>query len=243
VFESVTDPDLSDHVRFFKALRALLGDRSRSVWIFTTNYEFLIERAASIVRMPLLDGFRGSVLRYFDVENLSSVYGVPDRERFVPHGGPVIRLVKLHGSLDWWKNGEGVYSTLAPGMVKDAERAMILPRRRKLVETLDSPFAELFRTAAQAIGTKCKYLVSCGYGYGDEHINETLLFPRVREGKAKLTALVKHDAQCPAELADCRAFSYGTDSTCYKGGRKEDCATGLWQFEKLVDMLCENAGI
>ena len=120
---------------------------------------------------------------------------------------------------------------------------MVLPRRRKITETLDMPFGEIFRLSEKVIGSQCKYLVSCGYGFGDEHINSTLLLPKVQQGKIKLTALVKDDTTNLDELRSLSAFSFGTMSSIKKNGSLLTVGTDLWQFDKFVNLLCKHAGM
>lgn len=248
VMNDVEKPNLEDHILFFSALRSIFEGRSETVWIFTPNYDLLFELAASHVKVPLIRGFIGTSLRYFDINSLKFDIGEVRRKGFLPLKRPIFRLIKLHGSLDWWKEktenpSPPVYSTQHPKQIKDpVERVMVLPRRQKVRETLDHPYNEIFRFAQSVLGTRCKYLVSCGYSYGDEHINTTLLLPKLQNREIRLVAFLKDDTSNLDPFKQCRSFSFGTEGISKKEGNINNEGTELWQFKKLVDLLVEHAG-
>lgn len=98
----------------------------------------------------------------------------------------VVRLTKLHGSLDWHFNKadrlirrKGIPFG-APGDHTDVPKkpidtVMIYPNPAKDVETTQYPYAELFRDFAAAICRPNAVVVTYGYGFGDDHINRVLL--------------------------------------------------------------------
>jgi hypothetical protein len=55
-----------------------------------------------------------------------------------------------------------------------AESVMIYPNPAKDIETLNYPYAELFRDFAAAICRPNSSLVAYGYGFGDDHINRII---------------------------------------------------------------------
>lgn len=244
VLSSTTKPYLDDHIRFFTALNRLLSGRSESVWIFTPNYDLLFEIAASLAKVPLFNGFFGTSLRFFNIQAFDLMLGAKDGQRFSPLTQPLFRLIKLHGSLDWWKDETSVFNTQSQDQIqKNVTRVMILPRRRKVTETLEAPFGDIFRFSDRIIGTRCKYLVSCGYGYGDEHINGTLLLPKVQQAKIRLTAFMKSDTPNLDPFKNCPPFSFGNETFIEKAGNIQNVGTDLWQFDKFVDRLCKHAGV
>jgi hypothetical protein len=98
----------------------------------------------------------------------------------------VLRLTKLHGSLDWSFNtnerrmhrkglpfGAANEHTEMPSA--PVETVMIYPNPAKDVETTQYPYAELFRDFAAAICRPNAVVVIYGYGFGDDHINRVLL--------------------------------------------------------------------
>jgi hypothetical protein len=237
-------PILDDHIRFFNALKSVYMGRAESIWIFTTNYDMLFEIAASIINIPICNGFIGTSFNYFNIECLKMNSGFISGNKFSPFAQPVVRIIKLHGSLDWWKDNSAIYNTLVPNYIKNnLELLMILPRKKKITETLDSPFGELFRFSERVIGSTCKYIVSCGFSFGDEHINETLLLPKLQQSKIKLTAFIKSDNTNLDSFKQYASFSYGTQFTCKKLNVYENKGSELWQFNKLVDLICKYSGV
>jgi hypothetical protein len=51
---------------------------------------------------------------------------------------------------------------------------MIYPNAAKDVETIDYPYAELFRDFAASVCRPNSSLVTYGYGFGDDHVNRVL---------------------------------------------------------------------
>lgn len=244
ILSSTKKPYLDDHIRFFTALNRLLSGRSESVWIFTPNYDLLFEIAASLAKVPLFNGFIGTSLRFFNIQTLDLMLGAKDGQRFSPLTQPLFRLIKLHGSLDWWKDETSVFNTQSQAQIqKNVSRVMILPRRRKVTETLEAPFGDIFRFSDRILGPRCKYLVSCGYGYGDEHINGTLLLPKLQQAKIRLTAFIKSDTPNLDLFKNHPPFSFGNETFIKKAGNIQNVGTDLWEFDKFVDLLCKHAGV
>ena len=107
VIHDVASPNLEYHLKFLKGLKKLMQHRNESVWIFTTNYDLIFELAASIAKVPIYNGFEGIAQRFFDIERIELAYGKINtvNRRFEPFNEPHIKLVKLHGSVSWFKEG------------------------------------------------------------------------------------------------------------------------------------------
>jgi hypothetical protein len=95
----------------------------------------------------------------------------------------VVRLTKLHGSLDWsYRNGFVRKIGLPFGAGVDhlsvistpSESVMVYPNAAKDRETSEYPYVELFRDYAAAVCRPNSVLVTYGYGFGDEHINRVI---------------------------------------------------------------------
>lgn len=240
----VDTPDFSDHIRFFTALNKIFSGKSETIWIFTPNYDLLFEIAASKVKVPLVNGFVGTSLRFFNNQSFHHSIGTVEGKQFYNYRNPVFKIMKLHGSLDWWKCNDSIYSTENRNYLSTpSQRAMVLPRKKKITETLESPYSDIFRYSERILGAECKFLVSCGYSFGDEHINDTLLLPKLHESKIKLTAFVKDEPQSFEKFKLYNSFFYGSETSIKNGNRVEALGTELWNFEKLVDLLCEYAGL
>ncbi|MCO5093370.1 MULTISPECIES: SIR2 family protein [Alphaproteobacteria] len=156
--------------------------------VFTTNYDRLIEHGCDLAGLRIIDRFVGALTPVFrstrvEVDVHYNPPGIRGEPRFMEG---VIRLTKLHGSLDW------LFSTtdrkiLRKGIPfgaptdhtdlpkKPVDTVMIYPNPAKDVETTQYPYAELFRDFAAATCRPNAVVVTYGYGFGDDHINRVLL--------------------------------------------------------------------
>lgn len=157
--------------------------------IFTTNYDRLIEFACDLAGVHVLDRFVGSIEPVFRSSRLGldlhyNPPGIRGEPRYVEG---VVRLTKLHGSLDWrfqagpWGRQEVARVALPfgadaahPAVAQHGASIMIYPNAAKDVETLEYPYADLFRDFAAASCQPNGVVVTYGYGFGDDHINRVL---------------------------------------------------------------------
>ncbi len=149
--------------------------------IFTTNYDRLIEYGCDKAGIRIMDRFLGSIEPTFNSTrlNLDMHYnppGINEDPRYL-HG--VVRLTKLHGSLDWVAHKDRV--TKAPVgfgdtsfKPKSEDNIMIYPNPSKDMDSIHYPYSELFRDLAAAICRPNSTLVVYGYGFGDEHVNRII---------------------------------------------------------------------
>lgn len=244
LFLGINNPYKNDHILFFSALKRLFYGKDENIWIFTTNYDLLLETTASYSGIFLSNGFIGSGIQYFYPQSLLFKYGTLRSNVFSPVKEPKIRLIKLHGSLNWWKSSNSILAYESTSIDNKAYRIIVLPRKKKIIETLDSPYDQLFHISSNIIGGECKYLVSCGYSFNDQHINETLLLPKLQQSKITLTAFLKDENQNLNQFKTFPSFSFGTESSSKKINSSETKeGTELWQFDKFVELLAKTAGI
>jgi len=153
--------------------------------LFTTNYDRLIEHGCDLAGLHVLDRFVGALSPVFRASrlNIDIHYNPPGIRGEPRYLEGVIRLYKLHGSIDWrWEEKElRRYAvpfgapTNHPDIPKEPSGSvMIYPNPAKDVETLDYPYAELFRDFAAAVCRPNTSLVTYGYGFGDEHVNRVI---------------------------------------------------------------------
>jgi hypothetical protein len=236
VINEIAGPNLEYHLKFLKGLKKLMLHRNESVWIFTTNYDLVFELAASIAKMPIYNGFEGISQRFFDIERIELTYGkINSNRRFEPFNEPHIKLVKLHGSISWFKEEDEIVESFSPDQ-KD-NRCMILPKRTKVTETLESPYDKLFRYASSIIGKQCKFIVSCGYSYRDEHINDILFIPKLRNNSIRVFALSKEETHEILKLKDYPSFHYMVNNKLHYNGQQTIGTYDLWDFKKFVELF------
>ena len=158
--------------------------------IFTTNYDRLIEYGGDLLGLRILDRFVGRLEPVFRASRLGvdlhyNPPGIRGEPRYLEG---VVRLTKLHGSVDWRQGESGVGG---PRIVREAlpfgapsdhpalpssprEGLIVYPNTAKDIETLEYPYAELFRDFAAAVCQPNTVVVTYGYGFGDDHINRVL---------------------------------------------------------------------
>lgn len=235
---SVANPKLDHHVRFLELLKQRTFGNPCCVYVFTTNYDILFELAGAIAGVVIETGFVGSVERFFDHQRFTTACGAMRANRqFTEHAVLTIRLIKLHGSVSWFARDGRVFERHPGSIALTEKRVMVLPRRGKVMDTLLHPHDALFRAASLALGNDCKYLASCGFSFGDEHINANLIGPAVTGGKIKLFALSALETQGMANLKAAPAFSAGFDGSGIAGGVVHANGTDLWKFSKFVELF------
>lgn len=228
---SVASPDFQHHIRFFQGLKRRTFGLPSTVWIFTTNYDVLLETAAAMAGVRLENGFSGATTRFLDIGRLAQIHGNSDGQRFVPHTGLIVKLIKLHGSLSWYAEGGQVLEQHPTSLAPTLARTMVLPRRRKVMDTLSPPYDQLFALANRTIGTECKYLISCGFSFGDEHINQNILLPALRAGRCRLSALCGFDPPGLNDFKTLPTFTGAFPTHAWSRTTQTTDTTALWQFD------------
>lgn len=168
-------------VDLYRQFYQSVGTRSRGLrppWVFTTNYDLFNERALDRNAIPYSNGFTGTVERFFN----PSVYRLALAEqldisskRWSAVDG-FIHLCKLHGSVNWVENEDtGLFSITekhAPNA--DDDRVMIYPTPAKQNASFGSPYADMFREFQRQVVQDQSVLVTMGYSFGDEHVNNII---------------------------------------------------------------------
>lgn len=139
------------------------AQRTSPLEFFTTNYDTLLEEALEEARVPYFDGFIGSRRTFFDADAIEQ-----DR---LPAAWA--RVWKIHGSIHWYQTKDGaVYRSL---ISDGGERRVIHPSNLKYAESRRMPYlAMLDRLRAFLCGSS-SFLVTIGYSFGDQHLNEVIL--------------------------------------------------------------------
>ncbi|MGO8598999.1 SIR2 family protein [Rhizobium ruizarguesonis] len=156
--------------------------------VFTTNYDRLLEYGCDLAGIRTIDRFVGALNPVFRASRVDVDYhynppGIRGEPRFMEG---VLRLTKLHGSLDWsYDAGQRFIRRIglpfgAPKTHTDlprepVETVMIYPNPAKDFETTYYPYAELFRDFAASVCRPNAVLFVYGYGFGDDHINRIIL--------------------------------------------------------------------
>jgi len=218
--------------------------------LFTTNYDRVVEHGCDLVGLQVLDRFVGALSPVFRSSRLSvdMHYNPPGMRGEPRYLEGVVRLCKLHGSLDWrWLESELMRVGLPfgadekhPAIPEEPfDSVMIFPNPAKDVETLDYPYAELFRDFAASICRPNSSLVTYGYGFGDDHISrviaDMLTIPSTH------LVIIARDAPSPGKPDDAsNASRQRIIRFCTKVGRRAQISLLLGSHFGDLTTLVEN---
>jgi hypothetical protein len=159
--------EIEFHQAFIAALfdgRSNLEARSRVMFI-TTNYDTLLEDALTLARRSVHDGFSAGGIGYWIGHDQAYVETLSPQTH---------QLIKLHGSVDWLRAGDGtlVRGRYGTRYLSNLSETIIYPQATKYVETQRDPFANLFGAFRRVLQVSQSHvLCTVGYSFGDEHVN------------------------------------------------------------------------
>ncbi|MFQ2919960.1 SIR2 family NAD-dependent protein deacylase [Aeromonas allosaccharophila] len=159
--------EIKPHYEFIEALlinQSNLERRSKTTF-FTTNYDTLLEDALALHKKVVCDGFSGGAVGFWNAEKEFS-HAATDSNTY--------HLYKLHGSIDWHRDDDFglVRARYGTKYLSAPENIMIYPQATKYIETQKDPFASLFLGLRKTLmNGQQNTLLTCGYSFGDEHIN------------------------------------------------------------------------
>lgn len=136
--------------------------RAHPVEVFTTNYDLLMEEAFEACRVPYFDGFVGTDRPFFDLGSME-LETLPSRWA---------RLWKIHGSINWWMREDGGVERHSDA--RDCKRKLIHPSNLKYAESRRMPYLAMLDRLRSFLLRGQGVLVTCGYSFQDQHINEVL---------------------------------------------------------------------
>lgn len=207
------------------------ADRKHSIEIFTTNYDYLFELGMEDRNIPYYDGFTGSYRPFFDPESVDNL-GFLSKQT---------KLWKIHGSLGWhldfskqkvWRKDS------------DNEDILIYPSALKYADSKKQPYVALMDRLTNFLKQPDTVLITCGYSFNDEHINERILTALKSDSTAYVCGLYYDIVRCNNR----KDYSLTKDShvtrlaeTCSKisilGCRNAiiGCKYGKWKLKREPD--------
>ena len=161
--------------QFYKKL--VLRDRSLPrPWVFTTNYDHFNELAMDRLGIPYANGFSGVVERRFNPASfryaLAEQLDVASRKWTAVDA--FVYLCKLHGSVTWTEDDHGLFPIREVWPPDTKKNILIYPTPAKQNSSLGSPYADLFREFQFRIVREQSVLITAGYAFGDEHVNNII---------------------------------------------------------------------
>jgi len=145
--------------------------------IFTTNYDYLFEIALEGAGIPYFDGFSGSFEPFFCPE------AVEDVEAY-PH---LVKLWKMHGSLGWTYR-ESDKAVIRQNSAPE-DSILIYPSHLKYNSSKKQPYVGLIDRLCAFLQQDDAVLFTCGYSFGDNHINERIVTSLRRGANSHVIAM------------------------------------------------------
>ncbi len=173
------------------------ASRKNAVEVFTTNYDYLFEIGFESKKLSYFDGFVGGYKPFFDPVSVENDYLIPKWTR----------LWKLHGSLGWG------YDDKEERIIRSREISddgiVIYPSMLKYDDSRKQPYSSYIERLSSFIKKDDGVLFICGYSFGDEHINDTIINALAQSKSTTVIALVFDK-------------SFEEDSTAIKVGRNSN---------------------
>lgn len=187
LFEWVT---LSDYRKgnYFSGIGRLANQLNTSLRIFSLNYDICVERAFNNNDLKIETGisqdtYEWSSLRFDDQ---------PDEQS--PHA----YLYKVHGSIDWKKQENGLPTYSETPIREDPQ--VIFGTAVKL-RSLDPYLFNLYEFRKFLLHDSLKFIVVIGYSFSDDHINRLLQQSMQQRIYTKIIIVAPYDQDSDHELA------------------------------------------
>lgn len=177
------DEKIVDTYKQFYRKLSLRDSNLQKPNVFTTNYDLFSERAMDNLGISYTNGFSGFVERFFNPSIFN--YALAEQMDISSLKWSVIDsfiyLFKIHGSVNWVEkeSNNKLFSIqelqdISFDKLKSEANYMIYPSPLKQNASLGSPYADLFREFQKRITQKQSTLVTMGFSFGDEHINNII---------------------------------------------------------------------
>ncbi len=151
--------------------------------IFTTNYDLYSERSMDDLGITYTNGFSGFIDRYFNPSIFN--YALAEQMDISSFKWNVIDsfiyLFKIHGSVNWIEVEESdklfkikELQNSEFEFLKSQKNLMIYPAPIKQNASLGTPYSDLFREFQKRIAQNQSVLITMGYSFADEHINNLI---------------------------------------------------------------------
>lgn len=185
------DNNYLKHAAFINTVSHLVRTPSK-LTIVTTNYDTLIEDAADSIGYTVMDGFSFSHRPYFDSDmfdwNLvKDIENIKTREH--EYKKNILNLLKLHGSLTWERDANGIRRKEKTDVVNPI---MIFPSSNKYMQSYQNPYFELFTKFQELLKRPNTLLITTGFSFADNHISQ-MIIQAILHNKSLTTLVSDHN--------------------------------------------------
>lgn len=206
--------------------------------IFTTNYDLYSEKALDNIGVHYANGFSGGINKYFNPTIFN--YAFAEKMDLSQSKWNVIDnfiyLYKIHGSVNWIED-ESLNKLYRIREVQDVsfdnlqtkQNVMIYPSPAKQNASLGTPYSDLFREFQKKIMQNNNILITMGYSFSDEHINN-LIYQALAIPSFRLITFseINENIQKLIDLNDPRIWIIGGQL---------DADTNIHYFKQIVELL------
>lgn len=162
----------------------IYNDSRKVVNVVSTNYDRIAEYAACQTAAYVNVGFTTGIMGKLKEKLVSNPQKL--EEDYTGY----INILKVHGSLDWFKRDGLIYNfpntTIVP---PGCAPCIITPGTNKYERTQQEPHRQLLSVVDKVFGNATGY-VCIGYGFNDQHVHPMLL-KNARGKKAKILIVTK----------------------------------------------------
>jgi hypothetical protein len=137
--------------------------------VITPNYDRVAEYASDVAGYVHTTGFVPGIIRGREGADVVSI-------RRGAHPARVVRIWKVHGSLDWFEGTDGrvVCLPISADIPETFEPLIVTPGVSKYERTHDEPFRSAIQGADAALDAASSFLC-VGYGFRDRHIQPKIV--------------------------------------------------------------------
>jgi len=226
------DLEISDNYKNFYRKLSLRDSNLPKPNIFTTNYDLYSEKAMDELGITYTNGFSGFIERYFNPSIFN--YALAEQMDISSFKWNVIDsfiyLFKIHGSVNWVEVEDSnklfkIKELQESGFdsLRKQANLMIYPSPIKQNASLGTPYSDLFREFQKRIAQNQSILVTMGYSFSDEHINNLIyqaltiptfrvvIFSELGYYKGVNYTTVKENIERLKKLNDPRIWIIGSD--------------------------------
>ena len=214
-------------------IRGLFKSTNNTIHIVTPNYDRVAEYAADVAGYIHATGFAPGFIRRREGADTITV-------RKGKYPARIVRIWKVHGSLDWFEDEQGqvICLPLSHTLPKGFSPLIVTPGVSKYERTHDEPFRSAIQGADTALGA-ANAVLCIGYGFRDRHIQPKLV-DRCRQKNLPIVVLARTlTFEAKQFLRTNAGTSYLAMEHCAEGTRVfthdipdgvliEDCQ--LWSF-------------
>lgn len=174
----------SEHFPLSELLRKLFDSVNRRIDIVTPNYDRVAEYACDIAGYVHFTGFLPGIIRQ---RNNAEPFAI----RCGANQLRIVRIWKVHGSLDWFESANGTVLSLPPSeeLPESFAPLIVTPGVSKYERTHDEPFRSVIQGADKVLA-EAKSFLCIGYGFRDRHIQPKLI-ERCRQGNVLIVILAR----------------------------------------------------